>query len=85
MESVWDYPRPPRLEAFRQRLEVASGGVTIVATTDGYVFWRRVTRILFPCERHPIVGFKKLRRAILVRVQRTCVVLVRRSERQNGG
>ena len=35
MESVWDYPRPPRLEAIPQRLEVVFGGETIAATTDG--------------------------------------------------
>jgi uncharacterized protein (DUF427 family) len=28
-ESVWDYPRPPRLEAVPQRVRVVLGGVTI--------------------------------------------------------
>ncbi|HEX2181804.1 MAG TPA: DUF427 domain-containing protein [Rubrobacteraceae bacterium] len=32
-ESVWDYPRPPRLEDSQRRLEVVFGGVTIAHTT----------------------------------------------------
>ncbi len=28
-ESVWDYPRPPRLEAVERHVEVVLGGVTI--------------------------------------------------------
>ena len=31
-ESVWDYPRPPRLEAVRQRVEVVLGGQLIAST-----------------------------------------------------
>jgi uncharacterized protein (DUF427 family) len=31
-ESVWDYPRPPRLEEFHRRLEIFFGGVTIADT-----------------------------------------------------
>ena len=34
-ESVWDYPRPPRLEFVRRRLRVVLGGVTIADTTAG--------------------------------------------------
>jgi uncharacterized protein (DUF427 family) len=34
-ESVWDYPRPPRLLAVRRRLRVVLGGVTIADTTAG--------------------------------------------------
>jgi uncharacterized protein (DUF427 family) len=34
-ESVWDYPRPPRLEATGRRLVVQFGGRTIVDTTRG--------------------------------------------------
>lgn len=34
-ESVWDYPRPPRLEVARRRLRVVLGGVTIADTTVG--------------------------------------------------
>jgi uncharacterized protein (DUF427 family) len=33
-ESVWDYPRPPRVEASSRRIRVVLGGVTIVDTTD---------------------------------------------------
>ncbi len=35
-ESVWDYPRPPRLESVTARLRVVLGGVTIADTTRGY-------------------------------------------------
>ena len=35
-ESVWDYPRPPRLERNTHRLQVVLGGVTIADTTAGY-------------------------------------------------
>ncbi|MDQ4134029.1 MAG: DUF427 domain-containing protein [Actinomycetota bacterium] len=31
-ESVWDYPRPPRLEAVRAQVEVIFGGQTIALT-----------------------------------------------------
>ena len=32
-ESVWDYPRPPRVEATTRRIRVELGGETIVDTT----------------------------------------------------
>ncbi len=32
-ESVWDYPRPPRLEAVKKRISVVFHGVTIADTT----------------------------------------------------
>lgn len=35
-ESVWDYPRPPRLEPAAQRLRVVFNGVTIADSTRGY-------------------------------------------------
>ncbi len=35
-ESVWDYPRPPRLEPVAQRLRVVLGGVTVADTTRGW-------------------------------------------------
>jgi uncharacterized protein (DUF427 family) len=34
-ESVWDYPRPPRLERVKKRLRVVLGGVTLADTTHG--------------------------------------------------
>jgi len=36
-ESVWDYPRPPRLEATTHSIEIVLGGVTVAATTR---LWR---------------------------------------------
>jgi uncharacterized protein (DUF427 family) len=32
-ESVWDYPRPPRLERTARRIRVVEGGVELVDTT----------------------------------------------------
>lgn len=33
-ESVWDYPRPPRLEPATARVEIVLGGVTVATTTE---------------------------------------------------
>ena len=38
-ESVWDYPRPPRLEACDRRIVIVHGGVTLVDS-------RRALRVL---------------------------------------
>jgi len=35
-ESVWDYPRPPRLEKTKHRLRVIHRGKVIADTKDGY-------------------------------------------------
>jgi len=35
-ESVWDYPRPPRLEPVPERIRVVVDGVTIADTTRAY-------------------------------------------------
>ncbi len=35
-ESVWDYPRPPRIELSPRRIRVELGGETIVDTTSAY-------------------------------------------------
>ena len=35
-ESVWDYPRPPALEAVAERLQVEFAGQLIADTTAGY-------------------------------------------------
>ena len=35
-ESVWDYPRPPRLERSEKRVEVWLGGVQIADTKSAY-------------------------------------------------
>ena len=35
-ESVWDYPRPPRLEPVIARLRVVLGGVTVADTMSGW-------------------------------------------------
>lgn len=36
MESVADYPRPPRLEPVAKRIQVVLGGVTVADTTRAY-------------------------------------------------
>ena len=43
-ESVWSYPRPPRLERANAHLSVVLGGVTIAETNDASACSRRVTR-----------------------------------------
>lgn len=35
-ESVWDYPRPPRLETFAGSITVELGGETIASTTEAW-------------------------------------------------
>ena len=35
-ESVWDYPRPPRLEPVAERLRVVFNGSTVAETTAGF-------------------------------------------------
>jgi uncharacterized protein (DUF427 family) len=35
-ESVWDYPRPPRLEPTSKRLQIIFNGETIADSTQGY-------------------------------------------------
>ncbi|MDA4103599.1 DUF427 domain-containing protein [Mycolicibacterium monacense] len=35
-ESVWDYPRPPRFEAFRGSITVDFGGRTVASTTTAW-------------------------------------------------
>jgi uncharacterized protein (DUF427 family) len=35
-ESVWDYPRPPRLEPVSERVEVVLGGVVVASTTAAW-------------------------------------------------
>ena len=35
-ESVWDYPRPPRVEPVPERLRVVLGGVTVADTVRGW-------------------------------------------------
>ena len=35
-ESVWDFPRPPRLERTDRRLRVEHGGVVVAETTRGW-------------------------------------------------
>jgi uncharacterized protein (DUF427 family) len=35
-ESVWDYPRPPRVEAVPERLRVVVDGEVLADTTHGY-------------------------------------------------
>ena len=35
-ESVWDYPRPPRLEPTDELVEILLGGVVVATTTKAY-------------------------------------------------
>lgn len=36
MESVWDYPRPPRVELVAKKLVVIFAGITIAETNHGF-------------------------------------------------
>ncbi len=36
MQSVWDYPRPPRVEASTRRIRVVLGDVTVADTTRAF-------------------------------------------------
>jgi uncharacterized protein (DUF427 family) len=36
MESVWDYPRPPRIEKTEHKIKVIHGGVVIASTERAY-------------------------------------------------
>ena len=35
-ESVWDYPRPPRVEPVAQRIRVEFGGIILAESTRAY-------------------------------------------------
>src|SRR5215203_2753430 len=35
-ESVWDYPRPPRVEKTSKRIRIIFNGVTVVDTQNAY-------------------------------------------------
>ena len=35
-ESVWDYPRPPRLEPFSKNIRIVHAGITLVNTNQAY-------------------------------------------------
>src|ERR1700709_610707 len=36
IESVWDYPRPPRLEAIPQRIRIVHRGVTVADSSAAF-------------------------------------------------
>ena len=70
-ESVWDYPRPPRLERSPRRIEVFAGGRRIAATEAAFrvletshppVYYVPLTDIepgvLQPSARHTFCEFK---------------------------
>jgi uncharacterized protein (DUF427 family) len=65
-ESVWDYPRPPRVESSDRHIRVELGGETIVDT-------RRAQRVLETS--HPPVYYVPLemspRRALRIRDRTT--------------
>jgi uncharacterized protein (DUF427 family) len=48
-ESVWDCPRPPRLEGSDRHIKVVFGGVTLAYTGRA----KRVPDIVGPSERDP--------------------------------
>jgi uncharacterized protein (DUF427 family) len=55
-ESVWDYPRPPRVEDVDRKVKVVFGGVTLAYTTQA----KRVLEMSHPPVYSDIVGpFKR--------------------------
>ncbi len=48
-ESVWDYPRPPRLADFAGAVTIELGGQTIASTTAPGECWRPATRRRITC------------------------------------
>ena len=54
-ESVWDYPRPPRVEAVPERLRVVVGGTTVADTTRGLRVLETAGApgLLLPARRRP--------------------------------
>jgi uncharacterized protein (DUF427 family) len=61
-ESVWDYPRPPRLEEVRATITVEFGGRTVASTTSA---WRVLETSHPPTYYLPMASFEPsvLRRA----------------------
>ena len=43
-ESVWDYPRPPRLEDSSKRIQVIFNGLTIADSRRAKRFWKQAIR-----------------------------------------
>ena len=78
-ESVWDYPRPPRVEATSARVRVELGGDTIVDTVDAvrvletshppvyYVPRSAVTAELLPAPGASMCEFKGAARYLTLR------------------
>ncbi len=54
-ESVWDYPRPPRLEVFDGEITVELGGEVIAATSHG---WRVLETSHPPTYYLPMTAFR---------------------------
>ena len=55
-ESVWDYPRPPRLEPVKEHLRIVFNGVEIVSTNKAY----RVLETSHPPTYYlPLADFKQ--------------------------
>ena len=52
-ESVWDYPRPPRLEPTPKRIQVVFAGVTIADTVGP---WRVLDETSHPTIKTAIVA-----------------------------
>ncbi len=55
-ESVWDYPRPPRIEPFDGRITIELGGETVASTNTG---WRILETSHPPTYYLPQTAFKE--------------------------
>lgn len=77
-ESVWDYPRPPRVEASTDRIRIELGGRTVVDTTQAvrvletshppvyYLPRASVTALLSPAPGASVCEFKGVARYLTV-------------------
>ena len=86
-ESVWDYPRPPRVEPLDRHVRIVLGGETI-AESDRATAGprdRQPTNDLYPTGGHPRGRpDRRRRRAYLLRVEGNRFLRARRGGRQAG-
>src|SRR5215218_4856224 len=85
-ESVWDYPRPPRLEDVDKKVKVVFGGVTLAYTTRA----KRVLetshppRVLHPARGREDGASGALGWELALRVEGACQLLRRDYRREDG-
>jgi len=56
-ESVWDYPRPPRLEASKKLIEVVFNEVVLARSTRGFRLTVPANGHSIPFQRHEVEDY----------------------------